>query len=99
MDQVEVFKALSNKTRLMILQWLKEPELHFPPQDRDIKEVGVCVGQIQCKAQLTQSTISEYLSILQRSGLIESTRIGQWTYYKRNETACLELKQLIETSI
>lgn len=99
MDQVEVFKALSNKTRLMILQWLKEPELHFPPQDRDIKEVGVCVGQIQCKAQLTQSTISEYLSILQRSGLIESTRIGQWTYYKRNEAACLELKHLIETSI
>ncbi len=101
MDQVEVFKALSNKTRLMILQWLKEPELHFPPQplERDMKEVGVCVGQIQQKAQLTQSTISEYLAVLQRTGLIESTRIGQWTYYKRNEAAFLELRQLLETSL
>jgi ArsR family transcriptional regulator len=30
MDQVEVFKALSNKTRLQILNWLKTPAEHFP---------------------------------------------------------------------
>jgi len=83
----------------MILQWLKEPELNFPPQEVDMKKVGVCVGQIHQKAQLTQSTISEYLSVLQRTGLIESTRIGQWTYYKRNEAACQELKRLLETSL
>jgi DNA-binding transcriptional ArsR family regulator len=99
MDQVEVFKALSNKTRLLILQWLKDPAKHFPEQEKDVNEVGVCVGQIQQKANLTQSTVSEYLSLLQRTGLIESTRIGQWTYYKRKEEAFKALKNLIDTEL
>lgn len=94
MDQLEVFKALSNKTRLQILQWLKEPEKHF-----EVQEAGVCVGLIQKKAGLTQSTISEYLSILQRAGLVEATRVGQWTYYKRNEDAFRKLGELISNTL
>jgi DNA-binding transcriptional ArsR family regulator len=99
MDQVEIFKALSNKTRLLILEWLKDPVLHFPEQEGDVRETGVCVGQIQKKAKLTQSTVSEYLSLLQRTGLIESNRAGQWTYYKRNEAAFQELKALINKEL
>lgn len=99
MDQVEVFKALSNKTRLQILAWLKEPSLYFPEQERDINEIGVCVGEIQKKVNLTQSTVSEYLSLLQRTGLIESTRIGQWTYYRRNEKAFEEFKESINNTL
>ncbi|MNL37372.1 HTH-type transcriptional repressor CzrA [compost metagenome] len=100
MDQLEIFKALSNKTRLQILHWLKEPEKHFPEQEHAcLNEVGVCVGQIQQKAGLTQSTVSEYLSILQKSGLLESVRMGQWTYYKRNEKAFEELSKLVKTDI
>ncbi|MBB5436813.1 ArsR family transcriptional regulator [Pedobacter sp. AK017] len=100
MDQLEVFKALSNKTRLQILQWLKEPEKYFPEQEHaDFESVGVCVGQIQQKAGLTQSTVSEYLSMLQKSGLLESTRLGQWTYYKRNEAAFARLSDIIQSEI
>ena len=100
MDQVEIFKALSNKTRLQILNWLKEPELNFPDQkDHANYEHGVCVGQIQIKAGLTQSTVSEYLSLLQRAGFINSTRVGQWTYYKRNEQAFEQLGSLIQTKL
>lgn len=100
MDHLEIFKALSNKSRLEILQWLKEPEKHFPVQESaGFDEAGVCVGQIQKKAGLTQSTVSEYLSILQRAGLIKATRIGQWTYYKRNEDAFSALSELITKSL
>jgi DNA-binding transcriptional ArsR family regulator len=99
MDQIEIFKALSNKTRLQILQWLKQPEQSFPEQVEAGFTAGVCVGQIQKKAHLTQSTVSEYLSILQRAGLIKSTRIGQWTYYKRNEEAFTALSQIIQSDI
>ncbi|MBS7566913.1 helix-turn-helix transcriptional regulator [Mucilaginibacter sp. Bleaf8] len=99
MDQVEVFKALSNKTRLQILNWLKSPELNFPEQAVYGYDNGVCVGQIQLKAGLTQSTISEYLSALQRAGLVKSTRVGQWTYYQRNEDAFAALSQLIQSEI
>jgi DNA-binding transcriptional ArsR family regulator len=99
MDQVEIFKALSNKTRLQILNWLKEPELSFPEQAVYGYESGVCVGQIQQKAGLTQSTVSEYLSTLQRAGLVKSERKGQWTYYQRNEEAFAALSQLIQSEI
>ncbi|MEH6305362.1 helix-turn-helix transcriptional regulator [Olivibacter sp. CPCC 100613] len=100
MDQLAIFKALSNKTRLEILQWLKEPELHFPPQDHaDFDEVGVCVGKIQEKCGLTQSTVSEYLALLLKAGLLEATRIGQWTYYKRNEKAIESLSDFIKSGL
>jgi len=99
MDQVEIFKALSNKTRLQILNWLKHPEQNFPEQASYGYASGVCVGQIQKKAGLTQSTVSEYLVILQRAGLVKSTRQGQWTYYQRNEEAFAELSQIIQTTI
>jgi DNA-binding transcriptional ArsR family regulator len=93
MEQVDIFKALSNKTRLQILSWLKDPEANFVEQSAAGFDNGVCVGQIQKKAGLTQSTVSEYLSVLQRAGLVTSTRVGQWTYYRRDEAA---IKALLE---
>lgn len=101
MDQIEIFKALSNKTRLQILTWLKNPELYFPDYKPDCSNAdgGVCVGHIQQKAGLTQSTISEYLSILQRAGLVHAKRVGQWTYYKRNEEAFGALSHLIASEL
>ncbi len=99
MDHLEIFKALSNKSRLQILNWLKDPEVNFPDQKQYGFESGVCVGQIQVKTGLTQSTVSEYLATLQRAGLVKSTRIGQWTYYQRNEATFAALSQFIESEI
>jgi DNA-binding transcriptional ArsR family regulator len=99
MDQVEIFKALSNKSRLQILNWLKEPETNFPAQAENGYANGVCVGQIQMKAGLTQSTVSEYLSTLQRAGLVKANRVGQWTYYQRNEEGFALLNQIIQSEI
>ena len=99
MDQVEIFKALSNQTRIQILGWLKDPEKHFPAHKLNCENNGVCVGLIQQKSGLTQSTISSYLSTLQRVGLVTSTRIGQWTYYKRNEIAITKLSQIIDSEL
>lgn len=97
MDQVDIFKALSNKKRLEILAWLKEPEKYFPKQEcGQFAETGVCVGHIQQKSGLTQSTVSEYLSMLQRANLLIATRLGQWTHYKRNEEAIKQLGKMIE---
>lgn len=100
MEQVEIFKALSNKTRLQILGWLKEPDKYFPPAEYEgCTSNGVCVGSIQQKAGLTQSTISEYLTILLRANLVIATRVGQWTYYKRNEEAIRELGMNIQEQL
>ncbi|MGB5820905.1 MAG: helix-turn-helix domain-containing protein [Saonia sp.] len=69
-----------------ILKWLKDPEANFPPhKDIDHFDDGVCVGFIQDKTGLSQSTISTYLSAMQNANLIIPTRHGKWTYYRRNE--------------
>ena len=82
-----------------MLEWLKDPEKNFPGQEQYGYANGVCVGQLQAKAGVTQSTVSEYLSILQRAGFITATRVGQWTYYKRNEEAFGALSKIIQTKI
>lgn len=86
MDELEIFKALSNPTRLEILRWLKSPEEHFPPhQEVEGFEYGVCVAFIQAKAGLSQSATSQYMTLLCQAGLVIPTRVGKWTYYRRNE--------------
>ena len=86
MDIIEINKVLSNKVRLDILKWLKQPDNYFPPhKELGHFNYGVCVLYIREKAGLSQSTISHYLTLMQNAGLIIPTRIGKWTYYKRNE--------------
>ncbi|RDI42566.1 ArsR/SmtB family transcription factor [Aquicella lusitana] len=90
MNVITIFKALSNETRLNILKWLKEPGKHFVSTHCDVEKDGVCVGLIEKKAGLSQSTISQYLSLLQQAGLITMERSGQWTYCKLNEKTIKE---------
>ncbi|MEF3351550.1 metalloregulator ArsR/SmtB family transcription factor [Paenibacillus sp. GYB006] len=100
MDKLTIFKSLSNEARLQILEWLKDPFTHFKLQDGiDLAEVGVCVSQITEKLNMTQSTASQYLSTLQKAGLIKATRIGKWTYYKRDEEAIKNLGEFIQTEL
>ncbi len=82
----EISKCLSNQTRLQIMEWLKDPDSHFPPHDT-LKHFndGVCVTYIQEKSGLSQSTISTYLTNMEKCGLLISTRHGKWSYLKRNE--------------
>ncbi|MED1861554.1 metalloregulator ArsR/SmtB family transcription factor [Brevibacillus reuszeri] len=92
MEPIEIFKALSNESRLQILHWLKDPEKHFTPHEGiDMRKIGVCVCQITDTLKMTQSTTSQYLSILQRAGLVTAERIGKYTYFKRNEEAIREI--------
>jgi ArsR family transcriptional regulator len=98
-ELVEVCKALANPTRLQIMGWLRDPTAHFQPQADALERVGVCVKQIQEKAGVSQSTTSQFMAVLQRAGLVKSTRIGQWTYYRRNEARVAELSSLLNTAL
>lgn len=98
-ELVLVLKALSNSTRLRILGWLRDPAAHFPPQDQPAEEVGVCLKHIQAKAEVSQSTASQYMATLQRAGLVTSRRIGQWTHYQRDEARIAALTERLRTTI
>jgi DNA-binding transcriptional ArsR family regulator len=89
-------RALSNDRRLQILDWLRNPTQHFPPQvDGDLVDDGVCGLLIARKLRISQPTASEHLKILQQAGLVRGKRIKQWTFYKRDEARIRKIKKLI----
>ena len=93
-------RALANERRLLILEWLKDPVAHFPPQvDGDLATDGVCGVLIAAKLGVSQPTASEHLKVLSQAGLLRSKRIKQWTFYQRDETCISALKEAIVTSI
>src|SRR5713226_5467001 len=92
--------ALSNERRRQILEWLKRPKKHFPPQvDGDLIKDGVCGLLIARKLGVSQPTASEHLKILSQAGLIRGKRIKQWTFYQRSEAGIQEFKKVIRATI
>lgn len=89
-------RALASERRLQILEWLKDPAKHFPPQIYgDLVKDGVCGVLIAQKLQVSQPTASEHLKILLQAGFVQPKRIKQWTFYKRDELAIKTIKRSI----
>jgi len=96
----EVFRALASPKRLQILEWLRDPVAHFPPQrDGDLVDDGVCVIFIAHKLGVSQPTATTHLQALARAGLVTSKRIGQWTFYQRDEPAIRAFKQQLSDQL
>lgn len=86
MDIDAIHKALANPVRRQILQWLKDPEQHFVEQELPL-DMGVCAGLIDRRLGLSQSTVSAHLATLQKAGLVSTKKVGQWSFFKRDEAA------------
>ncbi|WFP64701.1 MULTISPECIES: metalloregulator ArsR/SmtB family transcription factor [unclassified Mesorhizobium] len=100
MQEVDILKAIANERRLQILDWLKDPRLHFPPQaDGDLVEDGVCALLIAEKLGITQATLSEHMRVLTQAGLLSAKRTKQWIFYRRDEERIAEAKTLIQQRI
>ena len=94
MSTADVLRALANERRLQVLEWLKHPRAHVPPQvDGDLQRDGVCGLNLARKLGVSQPTLSEHMRVLARAGLVRSKRIKQWTFYKRDERRIRELKR------
>ena len=99
MLSADVVKALANSRRLEIMNWLRDPARHFPPQvDGDLVKDGVCGVFIAQKLGVSQPTASEHLRILTHAGLIRGKRIKQWTFYKRDEKRIREVKRAFRSA-
>ena len=96
MNAEQTLRALANGRRLQILEWLKQPRKHFPPQvDGDLVKDGVCGVLIARKLQVSQPTASDHLRILTGVGLLRAKRLKQWTFYKRDESEIRKIKRMI----
>lgn len=91
-----VLRAIASDRRLQVLEWLKRPRAHFPPQvDGDLIRDGVCSVNIARKLRVSQPTASEHLNVLARAGLIRGRRIKQWIFYRRDEKRIREVRRAL----
>ena len=85
MDELlEIFKALSDETRLKILVLLYHNEL--------------CVCEICDVLEESQPKVSRHLAKLRDAGLTRDERRGQWVFYYFNSDHVL-LKKIIEAVV
>ena len=92
-DRLEQSKALASEARLSILDWLSEPNLHFSHQITGTpSEIGVCVTLITEKLDMAQPTVSRHLELLRRAGFLSVSKIGRWSFFRRDEAAIIEFK-------
>jgi ArsR family transcriptional regulator len=93
MNTERLLRAIANSRRLQILEWLRAPRKHFPPQlDGDLSRDGVCGARIAQKLGVSHPTVSEHLKVLSQAGLIHGKRIKQWTFYRRDEARIKQMK-------
>jgi DNA-binding transcriptional ArsR family regulator len=94
-----LLKAVANDSRLAILEWLKDPEANFPPQQYgDLRRDGVCGLFIADKLGVSQPTASEHLRVLTQAGFLKTRRIRQWTFYRRDERRIADLRRLFRSA-
>ena len=79
----EIFKGLSDPTRLRIMALLLDREL--------------CVCDLMAVLKLPQSTVSRHMTRLKNAGLVEDRRDGKWVHYKLESTTIVEdLRQMLK---
>jgi DNA-binding transcriptional ArsR family regulator len=95
-----VFQALANDKRLQILDWLREPRRHFPPQvDGDLVKDGVCGLFIAEKLGISAPTLSEHMRVLIAAGLIKAKRAKGWTFYRRDKDGLKAARRLLSATL
>jgi len=89
--------VLAHQGRIDLLDWLREPRKHFPPQkDGDLERDGACGVLIAKKWGVAQPTASRHLKLMVDAGLLIPTRKKGWTFYRRNERAITALQAALE---
>ena len=84
MDEIEelaeIFKALSDPTRLRLVKLLSE----CSPGERTADECRggpLCVNALAHELGVTQSAVSQHLRVLRHAGLVNGERRGPFVHY------------------
>ena len=78
----DLFHALSDRTRLSILQRLRFGER--------------CVCDLTDALDAAQSRLSFHLKVLKDAGLVTDRREGRWMYYTLNPEALTEVGEMVD---
>jgi transcriptional regulator, ArsR family len=81
-----IFKALSDDTRLRVIKLLQEREL--------------CVCELMQVLNMSQPRISRHMSVLKNAGLVDDRREGKWVHYSlKKEKQDKKIKILLNTMV
>ena len=80
---VALFHALSDETRLELLDRLKDGEQ--------------CVCELMDVMKAAQSRLSFHLKVLKDAGLVEDRREGRWMYYRLSGRVIEDLENLVDS--
>jgi len=83
--ELRLLKALACESRLKILEYLKDPETHFPQPGFDQANDGVWNKLIARKLGTGQVSVTIHMGWLVSTGLVTSKKVGTGCFYKRNE--------------
>lgn len=82
----ELFKALSDPTRLKIVKFLSK---HQRPK---------CVNALTKQLDISQSAVSQHLKVLKQAGIVKGERAGNFVHYQLNDTHLDSIRnRLLET--
>ncbi|WP_046592314.1 helix-turn-helix domain-containing protein [Streptomyces mangrovisoli] len=85
------------RRRLTILEWLKDPATHFPPQPPgDLPADGVTAGAIAAKLGVPLALVETDLRLLVAVGVLRVRRIRRRAYYRRDEVRIAEVARMFE---
>jgi ArsR family transcriptional regulator len=95
-ERARLASALASTTRLRVLELLRDPYANFVSQrEGDLCQAGACVSLIAHEIGVSQPTISRHLDVLRTVGLIETERIAQWNFHRRNEPGIQRARRLL----
>ena len=86
-ELAEVFKALSDPTRLRLVKLLSD--------HGDV----LCVNALAGRLGITQSAVSQHLRILKQARLVDSDRRGPMVHYSLNEKKFAQHKALLAVTL
>src|ERR1700757_4193040 len=89
-----ILQAIADPTRRRILQALKERGGCSIG-----KETGLCASDIEERIHLSQPTISHHMAILQKAGLVQAQKEGQWRWYQRNERTIKQFSKTLRETL
>lgn len=78
-----IFHALSDETRLAVVQMLGDGER--------------CVCDLQAALDVAQSRLSFHLKVLKEAGLVTDRKNGRWSYYTLVPDALTEAHDIVHT--
>jgi DNA-binding transcriptional ArsR family regulator len=90
---VEIFKALSDPTRLRLVKLLNNCQ-------PDVCEGGaLCVNALAHRLGVTQSAVSQHLRILRQAGLVSGARRGSFMHYSLDPNGLDKYKTAIRETL